>query len=269
MAYSENITSRFSGVALRARPAIAILFGGICLFPFLYLILLSLGQEWGFPDILPEALSLDLWIRMMTGNSALGNSFLLSFFISSIVATLSTFSGYATGKYTAYHPQKDVLLFLAYVPFVMSPVILGTCLMYIYIKAELTGSVLGVILAQTMFAYGFSIVFFSAFWNKEIKALEDLVYTLGGTPMQAYRRVLLPISKGMLLICFFQTFLISWFQYGLTILIGSGKVQTLPVKVYDFINEANIYYAALASCLLILPPALLLWANKRFLFSEE
>ena len=206
MAYSENITSRFSGVALRARPAIAILFGGICLFPFLYLILLSLGQEWGFPDILPEALSLDLWIRMITGNSALGNSFLLSFFISSIVATLSTFSGYATGKYTAYHPQKDVLLFLAYVPFVMSPVILGTCLMYIYIKAELTGSVLGVILAQTMFAYGFSIVFFSAFWNKEIKALEDLVYTLGGTPMQAYRRVLLPISKGMLLICFFQTF---------------------------------------------------------------
>ncbi len=72
----------------------------------------------------------------------------------------------------------------------------------------------------------------------------------------------------MLLICFFQTFLISWFQYGLTLLIGAGKVQTLPIKVYDYVNEANIFYAAMASCLLILPPAALLWVNKRFVFNE-
>jgi putative spermidine/putrescine transport system permease protein len=138
--------------------------------------------------------------------------------------------------------------------------------MFLYIKAELTGSVPGVIIAQLMFAYGFSIVFFSAFWNAEIRALEDLVYTLGGTPVQAYRKVLIPVSMNALLICFFQTFLISWFQYGLTLLIGSGKVQTLPVKVYEYIGEANVYYAALASCLLIVPPALLLWFNKRFIF---
>jgi len=252
----------------RLRPAVAALVAALCLFPFLYLLILSLVQEWSFPDVLPEVLSLDLWARVLGGPTALGGSFLLSLAISVGVATASTGAGYVTGKYIAYHPRRQVLLFLAYVPFIMSPVILGTCLMYLYIKADLTGSVLGVMLAQTMFAYGFSIVFFSAFWNTELRALEDLVYTLGGSPYQAYRRVLLPMSKGMLLICFFQTFLISWFQYGLTILIGAGKVQTLPVKVYEYIGEANIYYAALASCLLVLPPALLLWANKRFVFKQ-
>ena len=171
-----------------------------------------------------------------------------------------------TGKYIAYHRHKSLLLFLAYVPYIMSPVILGTCLMYLYIKGNLTGSMSGVMLAHTMFAYGFSIVFFSAFWNSRIRALEDLVYTLGGSVMYAYKKVLLPVSKNALLICFFQTFLISWFQYGLTLLIGSGKVQTLPIKVYEYVGEANMYYAALASCLLVLPPALLLWANKRFVF---
>ncbi|MEZ4700984.1 MAG: hypothetical protein R2834_11680 [Rhodothermales bacterium] len=255
-------------IGLRLRPAAAALLAALCIFPFLYLIVLSLVSEWSFPSVLPSALSLDLWRRVLGGSSALGSSFLLSLGLSSVVAASSTIAGFITGKFIAYHPRQSTLLFLAYVPFVMSPVILGTCLMYLYIKADLTGSVLGVMLAQTMFAYGFSIVFFSAFWNAEIKALEDLVYTLGGSAFQAYRRVLIPVSLSALLICFFQTFLISWFQYGLTILIGSGKVQTLPVKVYEYIGEANVYYAALASCLLVLPPALLLWANKRFVFKQ-
>lgn len=250
------------------RKALAIAVVVLCVFPFVYLLLLSLSESWTFPSLLPSSLSLDLWTDIIGGPSALGQSFLLSCIISVVVALGSTLAGYITGKYIAYHRQKKRWLFMAYVPFIMSPVILGTCLMYLYIKANLTGSAVGVVLAQMMFAYGFSIVFFSAFWNAEIKALEDLVYTLGGSTMQAYREVLLPVSKGMLLICFFQTFLISWFQYGLTLLIGSGKVQTLPIKVYDYINEANMYYAALASCLLIIPPAFLLWANKRFVFKQ-
>ncbi len=251
------------------RTTLAALIALLCLFPFAYLVVLSLAQAWPFPAVWPEALSFDLWVEMLTGPSALGESFLLSCLVSVLVATSSTAAGYVTGKYIAYHRHQRRLLFLAYVPFVMSPVILGTCLMYLYIKASLVGSVAGVILAQIMFAYGFAIVFFSAFWTPRVRAIEQLVYTLGGTTTDAYRRVLLPISREMLLICFFQTFLISWFQYGLTLLIGSGKVQTLPIKVYDYINEANIFYAALASCLLILPPALLLWINKRFVFDSH
>jgi putative spermidine/putrescine transport system permease protein len=250
------------------RGTAALLLALACLFPFAFLILLSLAKAWPFPDLLPRAVSLDLWARVLTGPSALGASFLLSCGLSLVVAFLSTAAGFVTGKFIAYHPKRKTLLFLAYVPFIMSPVILGTCLMYLYLKFELVGNAAGVALAQTMFAYGFSIVFFSAFWNPEVKALEDLVFTLGGSTFDAYRRVLIPVSKGMLLICFFQTFLISWFQYGLTLLIGAGKVQTLPIKVYDYVNEANIFYAAMASCLLILPPAALLWVNKRFVFNE-
>ncbi len=248
------------------KQGLAILIALVCLSPFVYLITLSVAATWPFPALIPDGFDGSRWRAILGGSNALGTSFLLSMIISLIVAVFSTAAGYITGKYIGYHPRQQSLLFLAYVPFVMSPVILGTCLMYLYIKAELTGSVPGVILAQLMFAYGFSIVFFSAFWNQEIKALENLVYTLGGSTSQAYRKVLIPVSRNALLICFFQTFLISWFQYGLTILIGSGKVQTLPVKVYEYIGEANIYYAALASCLLILPPAIMLWVNKRFIF---
>jgi putative spermidine/putrescine transport system permease protein len=57
--------------------------------------------------------------------------------------------------------------------------------------------------------------------------------------------------------------LISWFEFGFTNFIGVGKVQTLTIKVYQFVLEANPYLAALASCLLLFPPILLLWRKKK------
>jgi putative spermidine/putrescine transport system permease protein len=250
----------------RAQATVAALLAAVCLVPFAYLAALSVADPWTFPALAPEGWSLARWGRMLTGAGALGPSLSLSLGLSLTVAIASTAAGYVTGKFIAYHPWRRRLLVLAYVPFVMAPVILGVCLMYLFLRMRLAGSVAGVMLAQTMFAYGFSIIFFNAFWSARLKAMEDLVATLGGTTAEAYRRVLLPVSVGMLLICFFQTFLISWFQYGLTLLVGAGKVQTLPLKVYDFVSEANMYYAALASCLLVLPPVALLWVNKRFVF---
>ena len=99
-------------------------------------------------------------------------------------------------------------------------------------------------------------------------SFEQLISTLGGNTWQAYTRVLFPMAKGAIMTCFFQIFLISWFEYGLTALVGVGKVQTLTLKVFQYVNEANIFFAALASCLLVFPPLLLLWLNKRFVFSR-
>jgi putative spermidine/putrescine transport system permease protein len=75
-----------------------------------------------------------------------------------------------------------------------------------------------------------------------------------------------PVSKPVLLLCFFQTFLISWFEYGLTSVIGLGQVRTLTIALYQYIGEANQYVAALAGCLVCLPPLLLLWLNQRYVY---
>ena len=236
------------------------------LLPFFYLLLLSISHDWFFPDLLPRRLHFELWLKLIQGKMKLGSSFLLSTFISSLVAALATCFGFLTGKYL--HHRSNSLFFLAYAPYVLSPVIMGVCLIHLYLKLGLMGNIKGVILAQLSFAFAYSLILFRSFWNANILAMEELVYTLGGNVWQAYRTVLIPMAKPLLLLCYFQTFLLSWFQYGLTLLIGAGKVQTLPLKVYDYIFEANVYYAALASCLLVLPPIFLLWANKKYLLKR-
>lgn len=237
-----------------------------CVFPFLFLLVLSLAGPWPFPGLLPAGWTLDRWRGLAAGEGALLASLLRSLALSAAVAALSTGLGFLSSRAVAEHPRRRQLLFLAYLPFVFSPAILATCLLYVFLRLQLAGSWLGVALAQTILCYSFAVVFFQGFWNTEKRALGDLVATLGGSSWQLYRRVYLPLGGEMLRIAFFQTFLLSFFQYGSTVLIGAGNVETLPLAVYHFVGEANPGYAAVAGCLLILPPFLLLWLDRRLVF---
>ena len=240
----------------------------LILFPFIYLVLLSMASEWRFPDVLPNYFGLKNWKQIFGSETGLLGSFVISVVISFSVATVSTSSGFFISRSVSYHPKKNTLTLLTYFPYILAPVVFAACLSYFFLKLGLFGNVTGVVVAQFMIAFPYALIFFSSFWSERTKSLEDLVATLGGNQWQAFRKVLFPMAKGMLLICFFQTFLTSWFEYGLTSIIGVGKVQTLTIKVFLFIKEANFYYGALSSCLLIFPPEVLLWLNKRYVFNK-
>jgi putative spermidine/putrescine transport system permease protein len=233
--------------------------------PIITLFFLSFSRVWRYPHILPENFSLENWSYLFLSGGNIGPSFILSLIIALSVATFSTFLGFITSKYIAYHRYRRQLLMLTYFPFALSPVIFALCLKYYFIKLSLVGNLEGIILAQLIIAFPYSVIFFTGFWNQKIKQYQDLVSTLGGTNAYAFRKIVMPLAQSLILVCFFQCFLISWFEFGLTSVIGYGKVETLTIKVFQFISEANIFYAALSCCLLILPPVILLWFNKKFI----
>jgi putative spermidine/putrescine transport system permease protein len=240
----------------------------LVIFPFAYLVLLSMASGWRYPQIVPTNFNLNNWRFIFGTEVGLMNSFLSSMLISISVAVVSTTCGFLISKTVFYHPKARVLNLLTYFPYVLAPVVFAACLSYFFLKLGLFGNITGVIVAQFLITFPYALLFFSSFWSKKIKSYEDLTATLGGSRMQTFQKVILPLAKSMLLICFFQTFLISWFEYGLTSIIGIGKVQTLTIKVFLFIKEANYFYGALACCLLIFPPVVLLYLNKRYVFKN-
>lgn len=250
------------------RKLVLLLYVVMIMFPFFYLFLLSLSAEWKFPNVTPGYFGIKNWQQIFSSQSGLWTSFLTSLVISFFVALTSTSMGFYVGRYISYHPRRQWLTMLAYFPYVIAPVVFGACLIYFFLKMKLFGSLGGVILAQSFVAFPYALIFFTSFWGEKIQNYEQLVATLGGTVLQGFQKVTLPLAKGMLMICFFQTFLISWFEYGLTSIIGVGKVETLTIKVFLFIKESNFYYGALSCCLLILPPLLLIYLNKRFVFNK-
>ncbi|WP_281986773.1 ABC transporter permease [Aquimarina aggregata] len=238
-------------------------------FPIALLLLLSFGKSWVYPNIFPDQFTLQHWNDIYQINSELLMVTLKSIGISLGVSSVVTLLSFFSSKHISYSVYKSRWLFLAYIPYVFSPVILAATLQFYFTFVDVSGTFFGVILAQLFITYPFGVLIFSNFWNPRIKAIAELSNTLGGNSWITFYKVVLPLSKGVLLLCFFQVFLISWFEYGLTTLIGVGKIKTLTLSVFQYIQEANIFLAALASCLLIIPPMILLYLNKRFIFTNQ
>lgn len=217
--------------------------------------------------MLPEIWSIANWIGLLKNQGDLLRSLFISSLISITVAALSTSLGFRMSRTIAFHPWKNLLTAFTYLPFVFSPVIFASVLNFYFIYFNFSGMVPGIMLAQLFITLPFTLLLFVDYWDMKLKSLEDLVSTLGGNSSQAFFKVIVPVSKNMLLLCFFQVFLISWFDYGLTSVIGVGKIQTLTIKVFQYISEANPFYAAVSSCLLMIPPMILLFINKKFLFN--
>jgi putative spermidine/putrescine transport system permease protein len=239
-----------------------------CVLPIVILIALSLSRNWVYPHLLPKIFTSEAWLYIFEPGNNIISSIVTSSVIAFLVALLATTGGFFASRLIAYHQHKNKLLFLAYLPFILSPVIFAVCLKFYFIKLGLSGTITGVILAQLIIAFPYSTILLVSFWNNHIQQFQLLVQTLGGTNSYAYLKVIYPMAIPMLLVCFFQCFLISWFEYGLTLVIGFGKVQTLTLRVFQFLTEANIFYAALSCCLLIIPPTILLWMNKKFIFHK-
>ena len=231
--------------------------------PFVLLILLALGQYWRFPHVLPPTYSLDALGRVLATDSGLGTGLLLSLAIATVVSVVSTGLGFWIARAVAgsKHPNRWVTL--SYLPYALPPVLLAVLIQPSIIRLRLSGTLAGVGLGLLLITVPFCTLFFRSFWSQQARQYEQLSRTLGCSPAQTFRRIMLPLARPLLITCLFQTFLIAWFDFGLTNYLSVGKVRTLTVQVYLFVGEANSRLAAVASLLLLVPPALLLWLNRR------
>jgi putative spermidine/putrescine transport system permease protein len=237
--------------------------------PFVVIFYLSVAQNYRYPQIIPEGFTLGHWQILLQGNGGLAASLALSLGLSLAVAALATGLAFFSSRLIYYSRLRDGASRLAFFPFVLTPVLYAVILQFYFLKMGLAGSFAGVVLAQLFITFPFAFLFFNGFWNHRVKQMEGLVRTLGGNSRQLFWRFLRPYAKGALVTCFFQTFLISWFEYGLTTIIGIGKVRTLTLQVFQYLSESNLYLAAVCSVVLVAPPLLLLFINKKALLGHE
>ena len=231
--------------------------------PFVYFGVAAFAEQWRFPALWPPGWTLQHWAAL--GGGQWGQSALLSLSLALLTGGIATALGFWTAHGLSQSKHARRWLLWAYFPYAFSPVIYAHGLKFFFNSAQLAGQFLGVLLGQLILCYPFAVLFFFSHFDQRLREMEALSYTLGAGPRAVWWRVLLPVSRPALLLCFFQIFLISWFDYGLSSVIGLGQVRTLTVAVYQYILEANAGWAAVSACLLCLPPLVLLWINQGFL----
>ncbi|WP_338868307.1 ABC transporter permease subunit [Spirosoma sp. SC4-14] len=253
---------------MRSNPFLTGLLILVFALPFVLLALLALGQHWRFPEVIPAAVSTDALARIVATDSDLSTGLLLSLGIATIVSVLSTGLGFIVARAMSQSTHPARWITLSYLPYALPPVLLAVLIQPYIIRLHLSGSLTGVIVGLLLITIPFCSLFFRSFWSEQAIHYEQLSRTLGCNQFQAIRLVLIPLARPLLITCLFQTFLLAWFDFGLTNYLSVGKVRTLTVQVYLFVGEANSRLAAVASLLLLLPPALLLWLNKRAIFRQ-
>lgn len=236
--------------------------------PIGLLILLSIGEEWTWPDILPQRWSSANLRRSIHGESALITGFGTSLMLAISVSILATVAGFLTARSVAYSKNPGRWHLAAYSPYVISPILYAIWIHFFFVKSDLSGSLSGVFTGQFLLAYPYAVIFFQGFWSSRIRHFEELGASLGCSFMEAQYKVIWPMARGMVAVCLFQCFLISWFEFGLTSLIGIGQIRTLPILVYSFVQEANIHLAAIASLMLVIPVIAITFFRKRWIYKN-
>lgn len=230
--------------------------------PLALLAVWSVSRAWFFPALWPDALTLESWRDVAGGatGAAAARSTLIAVLTGALGCAVALPVGRALAGLTGW--RRHLGAALAFLPVAAPPIALGTGLQYGFLRAGLGASYAGVVLAHLVPASGYLALYFLGVFTVFDAGVEEEARTLGATPWQVLRRVTLPMLRRPIGEAFALGFLVSWSQVALTLLIGGGRVRTLPLELFGYLRSGQERYAATGALLLTLPPLVALAAAR-------
>jgi putative spermidine/putrescine transport system permease protein len=94
---------------------------------------------------------------------------------------------------------------------------------------------------------------------------EDQARSLGASPLRVIVRVMLPFVFPGIVVAALFSFLLSWSQYLSTLIIGGGKITTLPILLFALMASGDRPVAAAVSIVFVAPALAVLAVSARYL----
>ena len=238
---------------------------GWLVLPVLPLVVWSVAHGWRFPDLLPQDWSGKAWTHALSPASGVLHSFATTTLIAAATTALAALIGLPAGRALGLHrfPGKTLVTFLLLAPAVLPGLAVVFGLHAVFLRLGLSGTVIGVILAHLIPVLPYMTLIMAAVFSRFDPAFEDQARSLGATPLQTFRTVTFPMILPGLMTGALFAFLVSWSQYLLTLAIGSGRVQTLPLLLFSFASAGRNDITSAIALLYILPGLLILIVTSR------
>jgi putative spermidine/putrescine transport system permease protein len=134
-------------------------------------------------------------------------------------------------------------------------------------KLHLTHTLVGIVLAHTIFALPYAIYILSGVFDILKDDYENCAANLGASKFQTLCFVTIPLLSPALSVSFILSFTISIAQYISTFIIGGGKFITLTMILIPYIQNGQIQIASIYSLLIVISSIIILgiieWALKK------
>jgi putative spermidine/putrescine transport system permease protein len=235
--------------------------------PLLPLGVWSVSERWFFPSLLPEGLSLRGWAYLVSPASrvfiAVVNSLIIGVAVTIINILLGVPAGRALG--TTRLAERDGLEILILAPLIVPGIAVIMGIQVVFIRIGLADTRTGVILSHLLPTLPYMILVMKGVFANYDRNFEAQARTLGARPLQVLRHITLPsVFPGVMIGSLF-VFLVSWSQYVLTLMVGGGRVVTLPILLFSFATSGDHAVTAALAIIFVLPAILILAMTARYL----
>ncbi|MBA3646715.1 MAG: ABC transporter permease subunit [Gemmatimonadaceae bacterium] len=229
------------------------------LLPISVLVFSSFGDSWFYPHLLPTNWTTAAW-REFVSDRRLLRALLTSLWLALLTGGAASIVGFEIGRRVSRIPVplRYFAMAAAFVPVAAPPLALGIGLQYFVLRAGLGGTLIGVWLAHSVVAIGYTTVYFIGAFAVFDHRVEEEARSLGASPLVTLARVTLPLHQRQLAEALLLGFLVSWAQVPLTLLIGQGAVESLATSVMSYVHAGQDHLASVAGLLLALPGLVLM-----------
>ncbi len=241
-------------------------FSLFALFPIGYIFAVSFKNNNSFQlssfQIWTDSSSFDNYIKLFTETQFptwLINSLVVSTSVTLFGITLAAFAAYALSRFPLRGGPTFLLVLLSTQ---MLPATMLLLPFYLLLsKFGLANHYLGLLIIYSSTALPFCIWQLKAWFDSIPKSLEEAAQVDGSTRLQAFFKVILPISGPALAVTSLFQFMTAWSEYAIAaIILQDSELFTLPVGLKSFqaslATEWGLYAAA---AVLVSIPAVLLF----------
>ena len=236
--------------------------------PFLPLLLWSIAEKWFYPALLPQAFDTRAWSYVFTtAGSQILNGLFTSFNLALVTTVISLLLGIPAGRALGLYdfPGKKMAMLFLTLPIIVPPLSVSMGLHLWFIQLELAETFIGVVLIHLTFCLPYTIFVIRGVFSDYTPDFEEQARSLGASPARVIFQVIFPMIFPGIIVAALFSFLISWSQYLSTLIIGGGKLLTLPILLFSLMGSGDRPVASAVSLVFILPVFLALMGSAHYL----
>jgi multiple sugar transport system permease protein len=191
-----------------------------------------------------------------------------SIVVAAVTLALSTLiaapAGYAISRYL--FPGRDFFRLSILAVRAFPIVILAIPLAVVFIQLGIFDNVFSLALMHTALTLPTSILVLSSVFASIPYELEETAQVYGCTPLQAFRRVVLPLAVPGIAATAIFTFVMSWNEvFAASIL--TVRNRTLPAQVLYTLSQSSEPYQFAGAFFMMLPALIFIFIIRRYLFN--
>lgn len=250
-----------------AKLAAASFIVALALVPVALLVVWSFARAWYWPALLPREWNLRAWDYVFSPTSDILTSLTTSLIIAFAVTACALLVAMPAARALALHEfsGKRAVIFALLLPVLAPPLASAMGMHSLFLRYGLADTMAGVILVHLIPAVPYATLMLMGSFSRLDPELEAQARTLGAGPLSVWRYVTLPaIAPGLAVAAAFA-FLISWSQYLITLLVGGGRIVTLPLTLVAFQRSGDEAITAALSLVFLAPTLILFAVVARFL----